>query len=333
MNLLAASAHREAPAAPPGRRAVTLLSGFLGSGKTTLLRHEMQQAADGVPAVVLNDFGATMVDDVLLDDGTGAPVVVSGGCICCTRRDDLARTLADMLDAEQSGDVPRRDQVVIETSGLSDPGPVAFTIANDPVLKHHYVLDRVCVTVDAMTGAAAVERHEVAVRQLLAADQVLVTKADLVAPERVDEIVAWVQELNPTATVGVTASGELRRTVPAVATRQGRDGRSPVRPSDSRHTADVHTLELSTDQPLDWQAFSVWLSLLLHRHGADVLRVKGVLDVKGAGPVALNGVQHIVHRPEHLSGSVPPGTRFVVIARGIDMQVMERSFHAFLSLR
>jgi G3E family GTPase len=194
-----------------GRRAVTLLSGFLGSGKTTLLRTELDHVGVSSPAVILNDFGTTMVDDVLLTGDGHAPVVISGGCACCTRRDDLARALSGLLDAEQRGATPRRDHVVIETSGLSDPGPIAFTIANDPVLKHHYALARVCVTLDAVTGAGAVEHHEVALRQLLAADDVLITKADLVAPEQVDGLVRWVHSLNPSATVGVTAHGELLR--------------------------------------------------------------------------------------------------------------------------
>jgi G3E family GTPase len=319
---------------PParGRRSVTLLSGFLGSGKTTLLRAGLDRRGASAPAVILNDFGTTMVDDVLLSgDGQAAPVVISGGCACCTRRDDLARALSELLDAEQRGTAPRRDHVVIETSGLSDPGPIAFTIANDPVLKHHYALARVCVTLDAVAGPDAAERHEVALRQLLAADDVLVTKADLVAPERIDGLVRWVHGLNPSATVGITAQGELLREEPPVATRAA--GRRDARPpADELHTRGITTLELATDEPLDWQAFAVWLSLLLHRHGADVLRVKGILDVHGTGPVALNGVQHVVHRPEHLSGPVRPGTRLVLIVRGIDTELLERSFHAFLGI-
>jgi G3E family GTPase len=314
-----------------GRRAVTLLSGFLGSGKTTLLRSELDRAGASAPAVILNDFGTTMVDDVLLSGDGQAPVVVSGGCACCTRRDDLARALSELLDAEQRGTAPRRDHVVIETSGLSDPGPIAFTIANDPVLKHHYALARVCVTLDAVTGAGAAEQHEVALRQLLAADDVLVTKADLVAPEHVDGLVRWVHALNPSATVGVTAQGELRREESPTAARPAGERAGPP-PADERHTRAITTLELATDEALDWQAFSVWLSLLLHRHGADVLRVKGVLDVRGTGPVALNGVQHVVHPPEHLSGPVPPGTRLVLIVRDIDTVLLERSFHAFLAI-
>jgi len=321
---------RTGEAAIHGRRAVTLLSGFLGSGKTTLLRRELDAADGRPPAVVVNDFGATMVDDVLLSTEGQAPVVISGGCACCTRRDDLAEALAGLLDAEQRGRAPRREHVVIETSGLSDPGPIAFTIANDPVLKHHYALARVCVTVDAVTGVEAAEHHEVALRQLLAADDVLVTKADLVAPDRVEELIRWVHRLNPSATVGVTAQGELLREERPTAAGGNRPHPVPAA-SDAAHTAGISTLELSTDEPLDWQAFSVWLSLLLHRHGADVLRVKGVLDVRGAGPVALHGVQHVVHRPEHLTGPVPPGSRLVVIVRGLDPVLLERSFRAFLA--
>ena len=314
------------------RRGVTLLSGFLGSGKTTLLRSELDRAGDKAPAVILNDFSETLVDDVLLSVDGERPVVLSGGCVCCTRRDDLALALAGLLDDEQRGRTPRCDHVVIETSGLSDPGPIAFTIANDPVLKHHYVLARVCVTVDALTGLGSIERHEIALRQLLAADDVLVTKADLVSPESVEALVLRLHEFNPSATVSVTASGHLLR-------KESPSGVSLATQPLLRllaHGADtsaISTLELSTDEPLDWQAFSVWLSLLLHRHGPDVLRVKAVLDVRDVGPVALNGVQHVVHRPEHLTGAVPPGSRIVLIVRDIDTELLERSFNAFLSIK
>jgi G3E family GTPase len=315
-------------AAPAGPRAVTLLSGFLGSGKTTLLRARLARAGTRAPAVILNDVGRTMVDDVLLTSQQGRPVVVSGGCACCTRREDLAAALASLLDAEQRGSAPRRD-VVIETSGLSDPGPIAFTVTNDPVLKHHYALGRICVTVDALTGVDSIERHEVALRQLLAADDLLVTKADLAGASEVEAVVARLRELNPSAGVTVTAKGELVRAEPAATGTTRRDGRR--HPGDA-HAGAVSTLELVSDEPLDWQAFSAWLSLLLHRHGPDVLRVKGVLDVHGAGPVAVNAVQHVMHRPEHLAGPVPPGTRLVLIVRDLDTELLERSFHTFLGI-
>lgn len=311
---------------------MTVLSGFLGSGKTTVLRRELARAGASAPAVILNDFGATMVDDALLGSGGKAPIVIGGGCACCTRRDNLAQALAELLDAEQRGAATRRDEVVIETSGLSDPGPIAFTIANDPVLKHHYALARICVTVDAGTGVAATEHHEVALRQLLAADDVLITKTDLAEPQDVEELIRWVHELNPSARVGVSAHGEVLRTLPpAVVGDRPVKVQAPDR--DGGHLSGIATLELTIAEPLDWPAFAVWLSLLLHRHGVDVLRVKGVLDVRGAGSVALNGVQHVVHRPEHLQQPMPPGTRLVLIVRDLDTELLRRSFATFLTIR
>jgi G3E family GTPase len=99
------------------------------------------------------------------------------------------------------------------------------------------------------------------------------------------------------------------------------------------HTEGISTVELTAEEPPDWEAFALWLSLLVHRHGPDVLRVKAVLDVRDVGPVALHGVQHIIHRPEHLPGAAPPESRVVLIVRGLDTEQLERSFHTFLAIR
>lgn len=310
-----------------GPRRVTVLSGFLGSGKSTLLRTQLRRSGPLAPDVIVNDFAATTVDRVTSPRGQGSETMLAGGCVCCTRRDDLAEALRDLVDVE--AEPYRRRDVVIETSGLSDPGPVAFTVAHDPMLKHHFVLAEVCVTVDAVAGLSNLSSHAVAQRQLLAADRVFVTKADLVEPDQADALVAHLHRLNPSATVVVTASGEPLATFPPVSSA---DALVPAPPSSSTHTEGVATLELQTDRSLDWQAFSVWLSLLLHEHGPSVLRVKGVLDVEGVGQVALNAVQHVVHRPEHLSGHATTGTRLVVIAQGLDMAAVRRSFNVFLGL-
>jgi G3E family GTPase len=161
---------------------------------------------------------------------------------------------------------------------------------------------------------------------------VLITKADLVPPADVEALVRWVHELNPSARVDVTAQGEVLRTVPPAEVRAPGDRAVPAG-ADGGHLGGISTLELTTEDPLDWQAFAVWLSALLHAHGPDVLRVKGVLDVRGAGPVALNAVQHVVHRPEHLTRPMPPGSRLVVIVRNLDTELLERSFRAFLTIR
>lgn len=315
---------------PGGRRGVTVLSGFLGSGKTTLLRAELHRRGPEGPTVILNDFGHTPVDDVLLAEGRDAPKVITGGCACCTRRDELAHVLRELIDAEHRGASPVTDDVVIETSGLSDPGPIAFTLQDDPVLRHHYELARVCVAVDAVTGMSTLVEHDVARRQMLAADHLFLTKSDLVQPDVVDELVSRLRELNPSSRIAVTAAGHLvRDDAPReVAPRRGQHRTGGA----DAHLADITTVELVTAAPLEWQAFVTWLTLLIHRHGTAVLRVKGVLDVEDVGPVGLNGVQHVVHEPQHLTGPVPGGTRLVLILQGLDPQLVRRSFHVMQEL-
>lgn len=313
-----------------GRRGVTVLSGFLGSGKTTLLRAELRRLGADGPTVILNDFGHTPVDDVLLAAGRDAPTVISGGCACCTRRDELAGVLRQLIDAEHRGASPATDHVVIETSGLSDPGPIAFTLNDDPVLRHHYELTRICVAVDAVTGMSTLEDHDVAQRQLLAADDLFLTKSDLVQPAVVEELVSRLRELNPSSRIAVTAAGHVVRD-------EGPGDAAPRRGDDwtagaDAHLAEVTTVELVTDAPLEWQAFVIWLTLLLHRYGTAVLRVKGVLDVEDVGPVGLNGVQHVIHEPQHLTEPVPVGTRLVLILQGLDPELVRRSFFVMQEL-
>lgn len=331
MTLLWPSSPAVTAPAGSGRRGVTLLSGFLGSGKTTLLQAELARTGTEAPAVIVNDYGNVMVDDMLLTRPQNRhPAVLPGGCACCTRLDDLAQLLAGLLDEEQRRATQPSGHVVIEASGLADPGPIAFTLANDPILKHHYVLARVCVTVDAVTGLTSIQHHDVALRQLLAADDILITKADLTAPHEVTSLAGQLQLLNPSAAVTVTARGQRLSGAGKCATQTSRYVASP--PGSDRHVHDVSTLELMTSDSLDWQAFALWLSLLVHEHGPDILRIKGIADVENVGPVAINGVQHIVHSPEHLSGSIPPGTRIVIITQGLDASLVERSFHAFLGI-
>lgn len=329
------SAPPPAPALPEASRLrrVTVLSGFLGSGKSTLLRAHLGRVADGpAPGVVVNDFAATTVDEVPGAAGAST-TMLTGGCICCTRREDLSAALLATLEDGSEAGRPGHD-VLIETSGLSDPGPIAFTVRNDPVLKHHFALAEIWVTVDAVAGLANLERHPVARRQLLAADRVFLTKSDLTDPQAVDRLVAEVRALNTSATVTVTAAGEVVRELAPRGPERSPAAGDPGTPETSavEHVDSVATMELVTDRALDWQAFSVWLSLLLFRHGPQVLRVKGVLDVEHVGPVALNGVQHVVHPPEHLDGPVGSGTRLVLITQGLDPALLERSFHTFVEI-
>jgi G3E family GTPase len=317
-----------------GRIPVVVLSGFLGSGKTTLLRGSLR--ADPHTAIVVNEFGEVGLDHRLLRASEERVELIGGGCACCARREDLVRTLSGLLDDRERGRADVR-RVVIETSGLADPAPIVFTITNDPMLRHHFDVTRLTVTVDAVNGAHQLEDHPEVAKQVLVADELVITKADLVEGEAVEGLVSALAALNPAAVIRVAREGVLD---PAPLRSGGRepDASSPARAAaavggglGADHTGDVRVLHLHANAPVDWVGFAVWLSMLLHARGEQVLRVKGLLALEDGALVAVNGVQHVVHPPEHLppervSGE-PPGIVFIM--RGLDRERVRASFDAF----
>src|SRR5579863_499317 len=157
----------------------TVLTGFLGSGKTTLLRRALADPRFTDTAVVVNEVGAISIDHFLVDFVEGAVLELPGGCLCCAVREDVARTLRDLIDRRDAGEVRPFRRIVIETSGLADPAPILYTLGADPMLDHELRLARVVTTVDAVTGAATLERFPEAARQVAVADLLLITKTDL----------------------------------------------------------------------------------------------------------------------------------------------------------
>jgi G3E family GTPase len=315
-----------------GRIPVLVVGGFLGSGKTSLLRHVLAGAAD--TAVIVNEFGAVGLDHQLLRSCEERVEVLGGGCACCTRRADLVRALRDLLDVHDRG-VARLSRVVIETSGLADPAPIVFTITNDPMLRHHFEVERLVVTVDAVNWSEQLGSHPEARKQVLVADELVITKLDLVESEEAHAaIAAALRALNPAATLRTALHGVLGDE-PAEA-----PATAPVTPPAAKapdnlaHTDDVSSLSLRPDGPVDWLGFAVWLSMLLHARGQDVLRVKGLVELDEGTLVSVNGVQHVVHTPEHLDRStIPdPSPGIVFITRGIEVELLRESFEAFQGL-
>lgn len=305
------------------KRRVTLLSGFLGSGKTTFLRATLRNDPDA--AVIINENGEAMLDHAFVEMVADAPVVIGGGCACCAKRDELAGAMLDRLDREERTRSPRTKRLIIETSGLADPAPILFTIQNDPVLRHHYAIEEVCVTVDAINGQRHLDRQGESVKQVAVADRLVVTKTDLAEDTAIDALVERLRHLNPAARLDLAAGGEV---VGALQPAGDLPSRRPPPASDPDHLTDVSSVAINPDRPVDWQAFAVWLTMLLHAHGEEVLRVKGVLDAWDVGRVAVNGVQHVVHPPVHLSSESPAGG-LLIIGRGIDADLARRSFFVF----
>jgi G3E family GTPase len=323
-----------------GRRSVTVVGGFLGSGKTTLIRH-WAKTAGGPVAVVVNEFGEVSLDHRIVREATEVTVAVAGGCACCTRRQDLLESLRALLDEEEKGERPRAAELVIETSGVADPAPIAFTVGEDPVLRHRFAIDRIVVTVDSVVGLATLTKHPEARKQILVADDLLLTKVDLVDRKRCRELGDRLQSLNPWARVSLAAHGQVVELLAPGACRQREEGIAPrtfptFAPAHADATNHFRALRLSCAPGMDWAVLVAWLTLLLHAHGDRVLRTKGIVNVKNVGEVALNAVQHVMYPPEHLGGG--PGSRvlssnkvseLVFILKDLDPETVRRSFDTF----
>ena len=317
---------------------VHLLTGFLGSGKTTLLQRLLADPALADTAVLINEFGEVGLDHHLLERIDGQTVLLPSGCLCCTIRGELADSLRDLLSKRARGTVPPFARVVMESTGLADPFPVLSTLHADPVLRHHLRAGTIVTTVDAVNGCAQFDRQPESVKQVAVADRIVVTKSDLADPAPVE---GRIRALNPAAPMTRAAEGPLDAgdLLGGAETRSIRSwlraDAAPPPHDANRHGADIRAFALSFDRPLDWTAFGLWLTMLLNRHGASVLRVKGILDVEGMdAPVAIHGVQHLVHPPVHMAAwpDEERCSRIVFIVQGLDPAAIRRSLDRFLAL-
>ena len=301
-----------------------LLTGFLGSGKTTLLQRLLEHPELAETAVIVNELGEVPIDHHLVRRVDERTVVLASGCVCCSLRGDLADELRDLLSRRARGEIPPFSRVIVETTGLADPAPVVYTLLSEPVVRHHYRLEGVVTTVDGVNGM----REPESVKQAAIADRLVVTKTDVADRRGVREVEERLARLNPAAPIIEAVFG-------AVEPEQvlgGLDRDLRELPLDGHaHREDLHAVAVFLDDQLDWTAFAIWLTMLLQARGSDILRVKGLLNVGGAGPVLLNAVQHAVHPPEHLESwpDEDHRSRLVFIGRGFNGADLERSLRVF----
>lgn len=316
---------------------VAIVTGFLGSGKTTVLGHILRQKEFAGASVIVNEYGQAGLDHRLLRRIEERTTLLSGGCVCCNRRDDLIRELEDMLNAHQAKGLPL-ERVIIETTGLADPAPILFSILTHPLLTHHYYIELVAACLDSANGELHLSRNPESVKQIVAADKVVITKTDLADADTVEKLRARIAQLNPAAEILTAAHGrpDADLFAPSAALPDRTPQKSPRGAAcQAVHTTNIRSMAIQFDKPLDWLAFGIWMSLLLQKHGENMFRVKGIVDVGEEGPIVLNGVQHIIHPPQHLPDWRDYETRssqIVFIMKDIEPQQILDSLRAFQSM-
>ena len=340
------------PRAPADLIPVTVLTGFLGSGKTTVLSHLLGQSAFANTAVVINEFGEISLDHALVRKTSEDIVELQGGCLCCTARGDLLGALQDLFRRRKHGMVPPFERVVVETTGLADPAPILHTLIRDRLIVAVYRLDGVVTTVDCVNGANTLDTQGESVKQAAVADRLLLTKTDLAAPAAVDTLRTRLRALNPSAPVSAVENGRVDPSMLFdiglydVASKSADVGRwlrdetlaAGGEASDharhghdvNRHDDSIRAYCVTRDAPVSGAAFGYFLESLIAGKGADLLRVKGIVNVadRPGTPAVIHGVQHLFHPVQWLDAW--PGedrrTRIVFITRDIP----KASIEAFL---
>ena len=278
---------------PDGRTPVVVVTGFLGSGKTTLVNRLVREQSDSL--VIVNEFGEISVDHLLVEASTERTVALPNGCLCCHLRGDLEETLIGAAMRRRRGEIAGFDRVIVETSGLADPGPVAQTLYADAALARDFKLGPIVTVVDASDFESRKVSGEIARAQIAAADVVVLSKVDRAADTSSAE--AEVRDLNGGVTCIRAQFGDVDP-VGLLQVKSAPHGWSQV----ATHNGAIRSFALRFDQPVRRELLQRFLSTLVDLRGADLLRVKGFVPVED-GLVAVQGVRHVFDRLRPVSRS------------------------------
>jgi G3E family GTPase len=323
-----------------GKIPVTVVTGFLGAGKTTLVRHFLATPEGAGTAVVINEFGSVGIDDALIRGSTDQVTLLGNGCLCCNTRSDLQVALRNLVAEREQGAVPHFRRIVIETSGMADPGPILQTFATDRALGAEFHVEVVVAMVDAIGGRDTLEWSAEARKQVILADRLVISKTDLAKRTAVKSLQASLKALNPRAPIDTAVDGDLD---PRCLTEPGGDPERSARHggfvAEAAHSDGIASFVWTEATPSPWDAFARAMETLMALRGPDLLRVKGFLNVVGCrGPVVVQVVQHLAHPPVELAAwpDADRRSRLVFITRGISEQQVRdllNSVHALSTSR
>jgi G3E family GTPase len=304
---------------------VTVVTGFLGAGKTTLVRHFLGTPEGAGTAVIVNEFGETGIDDALLRNSSDNIALIGNGCLCCNVRSDLQVTLHRLVADRERGAIPHFQRIIIETSGLADPSPILTTFATDRALGAEFHVEAVITVIAAQSGVETIAAFAEARRQVILADRIVISKADIADDEAPAVLAARLRALNSRAGITEAVQGALD---PQWILAEG-PALAGFVADEAGHTDGITSFTITETRPIEWRPFACAMEALIALRGADLLRVKGFLDVAGCrGPVVVQFVQHLAHPPVELD-RWPDGermSRIVFIARNLSEKAVRNLF-------
>jgi G3E family GTPase len=320
----------------PQRIPITVLTGFLGSGKTTLINGLLRNQDLRDTCVIVNELGDIPLDHLLVVNSTDNIVVLDSGCLCCAVLDSFKETLADLYHRRARAEVPPFSRVIVETTGLADPTTVMQVLLRDSFVSHYFELAALVTTVDAVFGVSQYETNREAIRQTALADRIVITKADVAAPEAVAQLRQTIAALNPHASVHRShdASFDVESVLLDAAITTRFSGVTFTAVSSDTHNDSVRSKSFVTDRALHWAGLAGWAELVRNELGAKLLRCKGLVRIVGLDePVLVQGVQTVFAPPMRLAAwpSDDRRTRIVCITQGVSDELLEASFAALFA--
>ena len=312
------------------RIGLLVVTGFLGAGKTTLINRLLGSPELADTLVIVNEFGEIGLDHLLYEKIADDVVLMASGCLCCSLRGDLIDGLHDIFRRRDAGEVAPFSRIILETSGLADPGPILHALIVDPRIANRTRIAGVTTLVDAVSGAATLAAHGEARRQAAFADRLILTKSALVDPEALCALTAALRAINSTARIFDLAdetfgAGEFLEASPEFA--------SAARPTRmAAHGGSARAHAFTTERPIEEASLARFLALLHATLGPRLLRVKGLIATRERPdePMVVESAQHAFSPPRRLK-AWPDGrreTRLVVISQGLDTAEVERLWRA-----
>ncbi len=304
---------------------ITLITGFLGSGKTSFLSEYLNQIDHQGVALIINEIGQAALDQRILSvQYCGEKMLyLNAGCVCCNKRLDLVESLkATLNNYEWRGEILKC--IIIETTGLANPAPILWTILSDTFLGAHFEIQSVVVCVDALNARMHLTNNE-AREQIVFADSVLLTKTDLQNDSAaLIKLKERIQSINPSAEIFDKRAIDYE----SLFSRKNRARNFMPRMLKDSHSQGFETLSINFEGAMEWSAFGIWLSLLLHQYGTQILRIKGIIDTGSGFLVSVNGVMHVIYPPKHILKD-QNGSNLVFIMHHLEREKILNSLKGF----